>query len=293
MKFAFSTVACPDWTLERVADVAQSLGFAGVELRTFGWNSSASACDPALTDARKIQRTLRSGGTEPVCLSTGIGFGTPVSPPVIGWAISDVHRDAREASSLVELAAMIECPFIRVFGHQFPRNEKRTRAVDRIVSRLVQVADAGRARQVRVLVENGGSFATAAELSELLDEADHPCLGALYNVAEAHAAGEAPEAGINVLGERLLMAKVKDFADGKAVALGEGRIPVEAAMRELRRSGFGGPVSYEFDRLWLGMGMDPEPVLRTSIRRMFEWGAGAAPAVRTTHTIVSGMTSHA
>jgi sugar phosphate isomerase/epimerase len=292
MKFAFSTVACPDWTLDRVADVAQSLGFAGVELRTFGWNSSASACDPSLTDARKVQQILRAGGAEPVCLSTGIGFGRPVTPPVIGWAITDVHRDAREASSLVELAALLECPFIRVFGHEFPRNEKHSRAVDRIVSRLLQVADAGRARQVRVLVENGGSFATAAELCELLDEADHPCLGALYNVAEAHAAGEAPEAGINVLGERLMMAKVKDFAGGKPVALGEGTMPVQSAMSELRRSGFSGPVSYELDRLWLGMGMDAEPLLRKSVQRMFEWGVGAPSAVRTGR-MVDSMTSHA
>jgi sugar phosphate isomerase/epimerase len=141
---------------------------------------------------------------------------------------------------------------------------------------------------VRVLVENSGSFATAAELSELLDEADHPCLGALYNVAEAHAAGESPEAGINVLGDRLLMAKVKDFAGGKAVALGEGTMPVQAAMAELRRSGFAGPVSYELDRAWLGMGEDPTPTLQVSVRRMFEWGAitpprGVSPTLAHSH----------
>ena len=275
MKFSFSTVACPDWTMDRVADVAQVLGFAGVELRTFGWGSSTSACDPALTAAAKIQQTLRAAGAEPICLSTGIGFGSPVSPPVIGWAITDVNRSPREASSMVELAAAIDCPYVRVFAHEYPRGEKRSRAIDRIVSRLVQVADTGRARQVRVLIENSGSFATASELCELLDEADHPCLGALYNVAEAHAAGESPQAGINVLGERLLMAKVKDFAGGKPVALGEGTMPVQAAMSELRRSGFAGPVSYELDRAWLGMGADPTPMLQVSVRRMFEWGATA------------------
>jgi sugar phosphate isomerase/epimerase len=283
MKFAFSTVACPDWTLDRVADAAQRLGFAGVELRSFGWGSSVSACDPALTAATKIQQTLRSAGAEPICLSTGIGFGTPVTPPVIGWAITDVNCAPREASSMVELAAAMDCPAIRVFGHEYPRGEKRSRAIDRIVARLVQVADTGRARQVRVLVENSGSFATAAELCEILDEADHSCLGALYNVAEAHAAGESPEAGINVLGERLLMAKVKDFAGGKPVALGEGTMPVRNAMEELRRSGFAGSVSYELDRAWLGMGTDPMPLLQESVRRMFEWGAKAPARVTTAH----------
>jgi sugar phosphate isomerase/epimerase len=273
MRFAFSTVACPDWTLERVAAAAETCGFMGVELRTFGWGSSASACDPALTSPAKVQETLRAAGADPVCLSTSVRFDAAVTPPVIGWAISDVNKSAREGRALVDLAAQVGAPFIRVFGFEHHSSEKRSRAVDRIVGRLLQVADAGRARQVRVLVENGGSFSTAAEVSELLDEADHPCLGVLYNVAEAHAAGETPEHGINVLGPRLMMAKVKDFAHGKPAVLGEGSVPVRAAVGELRRTGFNGPVSYEMDRAWLGMDLDPMPFLKSAAERMYRWGA--------------------
>lgn len=147
------------------------------------------------------------------------------------------------------------------------------------MGRLLQVADAARARQVRVLVENGGSFATAAEVLELLDEADHPCVGVLFNVAEAWAAGR-PRSAITVLGDRLMMAKVKDYSHGKPVALGEGTIPVKAAIGELRRAGFEGTVSYELDRPWLGMAADPTPLLEASVRRMYEWGA---PASRLVH----------
>lgn len=278
MRFAFSTVACPDWTLDRVASTAEALGFAGVELRTFGWGSSESACDPALTAPAKVQQTLRAAGAMPVCLSSSVRFDAVVTPPVIGWAITDVNRSAREGKAIVELAASIGCPFIRVFGFEHNLSEKRSRAVDRIVGRLLQVADAGRARQVRVLVENAGSFATAAEVLELLDEADHPSLGVLYNVAEAWAAGEAPEHAIHVLGDRLKMAKVKDFNHGKPVALGDGAVPVKAALNELRRVGFDGTVSYELDRAWLGLAADPTPMLEASIKRMFEWGA-AAPRI--------------
>lgn len=278
MQFAFSTVACPDWTLDRVAAAAETLGFAGVELRTFGWGSSLSACDPALTAPAKVQQTLRAAGAMPVCLSSSVRFDAAVTPPVIGWALTDVNKSAREGKAIVELAASLSCPFIRVFGYEFDTSEKRSRAIDRIVGRLIQVADAGRARQVRVLVENAGSFATAAEVLELLDEADHPSLGVLYNVAEAAAAGETPEHAIHVLGDRLKMAKVKDFNHGKPVALGDGTVPVKAALQELRRVGFDGFVSYELDRAWLGMAADPMPILETSVKRMFEWGA-AAPRI--------------
>lgn len=278
MRFAFSTVACPDWTLEHVASVAEQLGYVGVELRTFGWGSSASACEPALTSAVKVQQTLRAAGAAPVCLSTGVRFDAMVTPPVIGWAITDVNKSAKEGKAMVELAAEIGAPLVRVFGYEYPTSEKRSRAIDRIVGRLTQVADAARARGVRVVVENGGSFATAAEVCELLDEAQHASIGVLYNVAEAHAAGESPQAGINVLGDRLLMAKVKEFSHGKAVALGHGHTPNEAAIRELAKSGFGGAVSYELDRAWLGMGIDAKTLLQESARKMYEWAGGRVMA---------------
>ena len=64
---AFSTVACHEWTLDRVALAAQRLGFASVELRTFGVDSRSFACDPALTDAAKVRRLFAEVGVS-ICL---------------------------------------------------------------------------------------------------------------------------------------------------------------------------------------------------------------------------------
>ena len=47
LKVAFSTVACPHWTLERAARAAAEYGYDGVELRTFDDGSGRMACDPA------------------------------------------------------------------------------------------------------------------------------------------------------------------------------------------------------------------------------------------------------
>lgn len=280
MKFAFSTVACQDWTLDKVADAAEKLGVQGVELRTFGYGSTASACDPALTAPAKVQTTLRAAGAAPAILATSVRFDDVVFPPVIGWAITDVNRTAREGKAMVELAADIGCPLVRVFGFEYPTRERRVDAIERIVSRLYQVADAGRARGVKVVVENGGSFSTAAELAELLDVLEHPYAGAMYNVAVAAAAGDSMPNGINALGDRLLAVKVKDFAQGHAVALGKGNAPVREALNELRARKFAGWVSYELDRQWLGGSADPMHVLQHSVEKMYEWGAEPAFAAR-------------
>ena len=276
MKFALSTVACPDWTLSQVADAAQTLGVQGVELRTYGYGSSASACEPALTAPAKVQSILRAGGAAPAILATSCRFDDVVFPPVIGWAITDVNRTAREGKAMVELAADLACPLVRVFGFEFPARESRRSALDRIVARLAQVADAGRARGVRIAVENGGSFASASQLAELLDTLDHPSAGAFYNVATASAAGDHPAHGINALADRLLAVKVKDFAHGVPVALGRGSDSSATALNELRTQRFAGWVSYELDRSLLPANADPMPILTESVRRMYEWAAAPA-----------------
>ena len=273
MKFAFSTVACPDWTLDRVAALAQSAGYTGVELRSFGYAGSSLACEPALTSPANLQALLRGAGAQPCCLSTSCRFDAPVEPPIIGWAISDHNRSPREAKGLVELAADLGCPMIRVFGFEIPARERRISAIDRVVSRLLQVADAGRARQVKVAVENGGTFASAAALAELLDAADHPSLGAVYNTATAHAAGDTLASGINVLSDRLLLLKLKDLKDGKPCVLGDGQVPCQDALAAAGAAGFDGWVSHEFDRAWFSGLPDPTKALTTAAERMYQWAA--------------------
>ena len=81
MKVAFSTVACPTWTLEEVADHAERLGFMGVELRTFADAPSQFACEPALTDASKVRSMFDKAGVEIACLATSLRF----EPPYVGF----------------------------------------------------------------------------------------------------------------------------------------------------------------------------------------------------------------
>lgn len=277
MKLAFSTVACPEWTLEHVAQVADSAGYLGVELRTFGSGASASACDPALSAPAKTLQTLGSVGCEVACVATGCRFDEPVTPPVIGWAISDTLKSVRDAVWCVELAARLEAPMARVFGHEISPRMSRKAGVRLIADRLAQVVDAGRARQVRVVIENGGSFATAAQISELLDAVASPLLGVAYDPAVAAAAGEPAEHGINVLGDRLLSVKLRDFRAGAPCALGDGELHVEQTCRVLKSFDYRNWIVVEHDRAWFPGTPDPTDVLHRSAERLYGW-LGAAKA---------------
>ncbi len=281
---AFSTVACPDWTLDRVAQFAAGSPFHAVELRTFGVDSRSFACDPALTGPEKVRRMFSGAGASICSLATGTRFDAPVMPPVIGALISDDEVEVREACRAIELAAQLGCPAIRVFAHDIPERESRGSALARITRRLTKVLDHARNTPVRVMLENGGGFPSVADLTEIIERVDHPLLGASYSLVAGLEAGDDPVRAISALGTRLMVARVKDLADGRPTRVGDGDVPVEAFVEALGRSGFGGTIVYEWDRAWFADIETAEAVLPDACKVLFEWqrrstAGGRVPAM--------------
>lgn len=278
MKPAFSTVACPEWSLSQVAERAQANGFEAVELRTFGDASTKFACDPALTRGDKVRGIFRDRGIEILSIASGVRFDEPVSPPVIGFAISDTERTVREGRRAVDLAVAVEAPLVRVFAFDYPRRERRDRATRRIVGRLARVVDHAEKTGVKVVIENGGAFRTAGELMDLMRASESSLLGVSYNLAVAHAAGERPEEAVATLGDRLMLARIKDLKHGRPCELGTGEVPCERFVRLLMERGFRGPLVYEWDRAWMPELAPAEQVLGGAASRVWSWLGGRAPA---------------
>lgn len=285
IKPAFSTVACPDWTLDEVAANAARYGFAGVELRTFGERSTQLACDPALTADEKALAMFRAVGVEVVSLGTSVSFHHPITPPLIGQVIGDTERSVREAKRAVDRAVALECPYVRVFGFAVPEREKRRRALDRIGGRLAMVADHAEKTGVKIVVQNGGSFRTAADLVELIRAVGSPLVGACYSLEVAVKEGEDVAAGAKLLGDRLWMARLKDLdSEGLPRPLGAGVLPCKQMVAALVANGFDGPLVYEWDRLWFPKIARAAEVLPGAALQIFQWleessGRGARPGV--------------
>jgi sugar phosphate isomerase/epimerase len=278
-KTAFSTVACPDWLMANAARAAGEWGYEGLELRTFGSGATQFACDPFLTDPAKTRAILREHGVEAAVLATGVSFDTPVKPPVIGFAFTDVERTVRAAKECVDLAAQLEIPFVRVFGFELPRREKRSRGARRVAERLHLVADACRNTGVRVLVENGGSFSTADQMMELLGRVNDPLVGAEFSPAVSLCAGEDPLEGLRLMeaSQRVWVVKLKDkLENGRPCQIGDGVMRVRETVEVLAERNFEGWVVVEWDRAWVP-GLEPaQEVLPESVKRLYQWVAMSA-----------------
>ena len=298
MKPAFSTIACPDWTLDRIVPLARELGYAGIELRSFGQtgggqSGSDLACEPCYTSARKLRELFENEGVEPACIATSIRYDQVVFPPVIGRVIGDFERPVRDTKRAVATAASLECPFVRVFAFEL-EHESRSSGLPRILQRLELAAATARHTGVRLLLENGGSFPTAADLREILDRLASPYIAAAYNPAVAVASDEDPIEGVRTLAGDLASVKLRDLKVGdresgtpaSPAPLGEGDLDlgglgIERFVRTLADTGYDGWVVYEHDRLFGDRDSDPTDLLRDAASKLYRWAGAPMSEIET------------
>lgn len=285
IRTAFSTVACPTWTLDRVARAASEWGFMGVELRSMGEGATEFACDPGLTSGAKVREMFREAGVSIAGVASGVRFDAPVFPPVLGHVLPQREASVREGKHMVMLSQQVGAAYVRVFGFEITGREGRASALRRIVDRLSKVCDAARGRGVTVLIENGGTFAKAEDLVEIIERVRGTQLAASYDVATAHAAGEDPAVGAAALGARLRVMRLRDLRGDRAVRLGKGEVPVRpalAALRTLDRTWGTDPWAvYAWDRAWIQDLAPADEVMPGVAETIAEWAGGLGEAHRT------------
>lgn len=279
LKIAFSTVACPDWTIEEVIERAEQYDFDGVELRTFGDGGAQFACEPALTGEAKLRRIVGATGLEICSLGSGLRFDEPVWPPApVGYVLGDYERPVKEAKPVVSLASAIGCPLVRVFGCEGRPTESRKSLLKRVSDRLKLVCDHARNTGVSVVLENSGDFGRAEQVMEVIEKVNSPLLGCCYSLTGAMASGDDYAAGIKTLGSRLMLARVKDLKHGRPAELGEGDLPCREFVETLRTSAFTGWLVYEWDAAWIPDLTPAEEVLPRAAATLGRWSADAVKA---------------
>lgn len=262
----FSTVACPDWEIDRVIDVAGEYGYEGVELRTFGAGSTMLASDPALSDPEKIRHLFEKAGVRISCLATSVAFHYKQK--------RDVEPAMEAGRSFVDMAQRLGCPRIRTFGYLVYPGETRAAAVGRIAERYGKLADHAEEAGIEIVIENAGSFARAKELWQLTNLADHPLVGVCWNVANGITVGESPAVSVPALNARIRYAKLKDTEVGQGIGfvpLGEGTVGCERFVELLRGIGYEGWLCVEWDKAWLPALDDADKVLPQARETLIEW----------------------
>src|SRR5215831_5051446 len=107
---AFSTLACPAWSLERVVEAAGQYGYRGVELRLI--DGETIAPDLSEADRRRVRSLLHGAGLPIAAVDTSIRLA--------GADPAQIERDLRW---FLDLAAEWGSPLVRVFGGELPAGQ--------------------------------------------------------------------------------------------------------------------------------------------------------------------------
>ena len=249
MRLAFTTLACPDWSLEEVAEAGRRYCYEGLELRLLDGEvvmSTLSADQQA-----RVRRACADAGMTLCCLDTSFGAADPAASLDEGYAY-------------LELAAALEAPLIRVFGRG-PTGEDEATAAGRAGERLAALAERGQSLGVRVALETHDTFAAGRSVAAGLRDVPSEYAGALWDTLHPVRMGESPDETLDLIGDRLLHMHIKDGNVqpniNECKLLGEGTVPVPAILAALAARGYDGWLSVEWEKKWQPQIPGPEIAL--------------------------------
>ena len=263
MKLAFSTLGCPEWDLDRIITAAREWGYDGVEWRGYQDEMELPRA-PIFTAAARneTRRRFQDSALEFVCLGSSVRLSDP--------APERRERERSAFAAYAELARFLGCGLVRVFGGNLPSGVDRAAALPEMAAFVRELGEIAAEHGVTLVLETHDAFSTGAQVAELLRRADHPSVGALWDLHHPYRQGEPPETTVQVLDPYLRHAHVKDSRDGHYCLMGEGDVPLARMLGLLRERGYEGWISVEWEKRWHPEIAAPEEVFPQYARRLRE-----------------------
>lgn len=248
IKLGFSTIACPDYNLDQIIDLAVTSGMRGVELRFINDSTDFDEQPEFAPEALAATRArFEDAGLDVVTIDTSLRM----------CSLDEAERQAQRdrAARWAEIAAGLGARYIRAFGGPIPEGQPVEETLDAIATGLSELAEITAARGVQLLLETHDSFSTSASILDLYARGASDKLGVLWDTLHTFRHGEAPADTWADLGDRVRHVHVKDSrvatAEGFDIALmGDGVAPIDDIWAVLTQAGYDGYAHFEWERGW-------------------------------------------
>jgi sugar phosphate isomerase/epimerase len=259
---AFSTNAYTKFALTDACDRIAAAGYKGVEILA----DAPHAYPETYSDheAKRLKERLASLGLAPVAVNanTAMGYFKPLptsltfEPSLI--SPNEVHREDRIAlyRHAIALANKLGAPVVTITGGRpgdiaalgytvDPPDVLRERLLEGL-EHVIRAADLAGV-DLALEPEPGMLIETTAQVKSILDEVDHPRLGANVDIGHAWCAGDDPAESIRILGPRVKHLHLEDIKDRRHYHLipGLGEIDFASVRRALDEIGYAGAAAVE------------------------------------------------
>lgn len=251
LPIAFSTLGCPGWDVAKILGFAAANGFAAVELRGLQGNLDLPS-HPAFAPGQieETKRAIAAHKLRIACVSSSTETGES-DPEKRTKGFADARR-------FIDLAQKLQGPYVRVFGKSSDSEHPTTPGADLkklVATGLHELGTYASSRNVTVLIESHDDFTSAAVLKEVLERADSPHVGLLWDAFHTFAtSNETPEVTVDALKPWIRHTHLKDALGSgpnrKYVLTGRGNIPVRQQIEVLQRAGYKGYYCFEWEKVW-------------------------------------------
>ena len=245
---SFSTLGCPDWTFQQIIDFAVGHHYQGIEMRGI-----LRQLD--LTQCKEFSKENKSS-TLQLMVDHGlklVNFGASCNLHLI--ESQERKKNLDEARRFIDLAEEFNCPFVRVFPNNFPKDQVKKETMDLIANGLLELANYAKGSNVSVLMESHGEVLLIDDLEKIMMAAEHPHAGMVWDITNMWTqTKESPTLAYEKLKKYIRHTHIKDarLVNGKIqyVGLGQGEVPIFEAIDILAEGGYHGFYSFEWEKLW-------------------------------------------
>lgn len=246
---SFSTLGCPDWTFEQLTDFAALHQYQGIELRGILRQLDLTKC-PEFSTAANITATLSRMKQKGLKFADlGSSANLHVADPV------KRKENLDEARRFIDLAHQLGCPFVRVFPNNLPPGQDKQVTLDLISAGLRELGTYATGTGVQVLMETHGDLVHTNDLLTVMQSVNQPNTGLIWDVTNMWSITKEPPPQVyNALKKYIRHTHIKDGklvnADVQYTFLGKGEVPIFEAIDLLRKGGYQGYYSFEWEKMW-------------------------------------------
>lgn len=171
-----------DWELEKIIEVCNKWGYAGVEFRCEAGHKHGVELETSKEERKIIKEKLEDAYLEAAGIGTSCRFE---------FSDENLRRQNIDSGKrFVELAADVEAPRIRVFGNQFEKNADKDETIKWVSEALRELNEFSKPYNVDVLIEMHGHFNFWKYAIKAVKQSGIKDLGLVYNCSPKDKVGE-------------------------------------------------------------------------------------------------------
>ena len=246
---SFSTLGCPDWSFNAIVDFAAAHGYNGLEMRGILRELDLTKCAEFWSNENiaTTVRRMQDKGLKFVNLGS--------SAQLHNYYSAERKKNLDDAKRFIDLAQKLSCPYIRVFPNSFPKDQDRALTMDLIVKGLTELGNYAKGSTVKVLMETHGELVYVADIEKIMQTVEHPQVGLIWDPLNMWTiTKESPTEVYSRLKKYIFHTHIKNatLTDGKIAytLMDKGEVPIYEAVDALRKGGYTGYYSFEWEKLW-------------------------------------------